>query len=175
MYHSFRECLEDYENFLLHVQNAKGYKYRRIQGWTDPLKVISEIRIGTGTNEKPEGYFTDPNYVTKIMNLINSYDLTKYDAVMGEDVTAQQPEPDTTTEPTGTIYRVQLGAYKTKGNAKASASATTARTGLSCFYEYEADKLYHVYCGSFSDRANADQRVRQLSAMGVSCLVKEVG
>jgi len=175
VYHSFRECLEDYENFLLHVQNAKGYKYRRIQGWTDPLKVISEIRIGTGTNEKPEGYFTDPNYVTKIMNLINSYDLTKYDAVMGEDVTAQQPEPDTTTEPTGTIYRVQLGAYKTNGNAKASASATTARTGLSCFYEYEADKLYHVYCGSFSDRANADQRVRQLSAMGVSCLVKEVG
>lgn len=95
VYHSFRECMEDYVNFLLHVQNSKGYKYRRIQGWTDPLSVISAIRIGTGTNEKPEGYFTDPDYVTKIMNLINSYNLDKYHVVMEETAAGPQQTAET--------------------------------------------------------------------------------
>ena len=173
-YSDYENCIRDYEMFLLHVRNNKGLKYARIAGMTDPAEVIHAIRIGTGTDSKPEGYCTDPAYETKVLKLIRDYDLTRFDtvAVMPAPV---QPEPEAAPEQSGTIYRVQLGAYKTKGNAKASASATTARTGLSCFYEYEADKLYHVYCGSFSDRANADQRVRQLSAMGVSCLVKEVG
>lgn len=82
VYHSFRECMEDYVNFLLHVSNNKGLKYARIKGWTDPLAVISAIRIGTGTDKEPEGYFTDPNYVDKIMKLIVDYDLSKYSAAV---------------------------------------------------------------------------------------------
>lgn len=90
VYHSFREGLEDYCNFLLHVSNSKGLKYARIQGWTDPQKVISAIRIGTGTDAKPEGYFTDPNYVTKIMKLIQDYNLTQYDSVMAGTIDKYQ-------------------------------------------------------------------------------------
>ena len=94
VYHSFRECMEDYANFLLHVRNNKGLKYARIQGWTDPLAVISAIRIGTGTDAKPEGYFTDPNYVDKIMKLIVDYDLSKYSAAVAQqdDGNAAQPQ-----------------------------------------------------------------------------------
>lgn len=82
VYKSFRECLEDYEAFLLHVKNGKGLKYARIKGLTDPKTVIHYIRIGTGTDAKPEGYCTDPAYENKIMNLINAYNLTNYDSVM---------------------------------------------------------------------------------------------
>ena len=84
VYKSFREGLEDYEAFLLHVQNNKGYKYARIQGLTDPATVIHYIRIGTGTDAQPEGYCTDPAYETKILNLITQYNLTQYDSVMKE-------------------------------------------------------------------------------------------
>ena len=83
VYKNYRECITDYEMFLLNVQNNKGYKYRRIAGWTDPAKVINAIRIGTGTNEKPEGYFTDSKYESKIMRIISEYDLTKYDREAG--------------------------------------------------------------------------------------------
>jgi len=90
VYRTFRECIEDYENFLLHVQNNKGLKYARVKGWTDPLQVISAIRIGTGTDAHPEGYFTDPNYVDKIMKLIVDYNLTQYDQSAPEE-----PKEDT--------------------------------------------------------------------------------
>lgn len=93
VYRTFRECIEDYENFLLHVQNNKGLKYARIQGWTDPMAVISAIRIGTGTDAVPEGYFTDPNYVDKIMKIIVDYNLTQYDQASQP---APEPKEDTT-------------------------------------------------------------------------------
>ena len=81
-YTDYRNCIEDYENFLLHVKNDKGYKYRRIQGMTDPAAVIHAIRIGTGTNANPEGYCTDPSYETKILKLIRDYNLQQYDGEM---------------------------------------------------------------------------------------------
>lgn len=84
VYHTFRECIEDYENFLLYVRNDKGYKYRRVQGKSDPAEVINIIRIGTGTNSKPEGYCTDPSYETKILKIIKDYNLTQYDSGMTE-------------------------------------------------------------------------------------------
>lgn len=93
VYRSFRECMEDYVNFLLHVRNNKGLKYARIQGWTDPLAVISAIRIGTGTDKNPEGYFTDPDYVDKIMKLISDYNLTQYRVGQEQQATGEAEEP----------------------------------------------------------------------------------
>ena len=78
-YTDYYECIRDYEMFLLNVRNNKGYKYRRIQGWTDPRQVIEAIRIGSGTAEHPEGYFTDPDYVEKTMNMISQYNLRRFD------------------------------------------------------------------------------------------------
>lgn len=75
VYHTFRECLEDYCRFLLGVSNAKGKKYARIKGVTDPLTAINIVRVGTGTDAHPEGYFTDSGYVTKIMDIIKRYGL----------------------------------------------------------------------------------------------------
>lgn len=86
VYKSFRECLEDYEAFLLHVKNNKGLKYARIKGVTDPAKAVNIIRVGTGTDKKPEGYCTDPDYERKILEIIKKHDLTKYDSAMTRTV-----------------------------------------------------------------------------------------
>lgn len=174
VYHSFRECMEDYVNFLLHVQDSKGYKYRRIQGWTDPLSVISAIRIGTGTNDRPEGYFTDPNYVTKIMNLINGYDLTRFDVVMVDDDADPQQEPVPSPAQADTKYRVQIGAYEVLRYADAAEARVMERTGLGCFRENEADGYIHIFCGSFSEKANAKKRKKLLKDADIDCDIKEV-
>lgn len=83
VYKDYRQCITDYEQFLLNVQNSKGYKYRRIAGWTDPAKVINAIRIGTGTNTNPEGYATDPDYETKVLKCIKENNLTRFDKQAG--------------------------------------------------------------------------------------------
>lgn len=97
VYKSFKECLSDYEAFLLHVRNDKGYKYASIAGMKDPAAVIHKIRIGTGTDLNPEGYCTDPNYETKILKIINQFNLTQYDYVM----------PDEKPAPSGDKYVVR--------------------------------------------------------------------
>ena len=84
-YSDYEECIRDYEMFLLHVQNNKGLKYARIAGMTDPAAVIHVIRIGTGTDAKPEGYATDPSYETKVLKIIQENNLTRFDT-RGEEV-----------------------------------------------------------------------------------------
>ena len=163
VYHSFRECLEDYVNFLLYVRNDKGYKYRRIQGVADPAEVIHVIRIGTGTDKAPEGYCTDPNYEPKILKLIKDYNLTKYDSVMAPK---EEQETKQAMEPAATRYRVQVGAYRQKGNATQRIKQIKKQAKLDSFMEHT--DLYRVYCGSFESEENAKARVNILD----NCRIK---
>lgn len=83
------------------------------------------------------------------------------------------PTPTPTPEPTGKIYRVQVGAYKKKGNANNRVKSVKSASGFDCFAEKEADG-YHVYCGSFTLPENATRRVNELKRSGISAFVKEV-
>ena len=168
-YSDYENCIRDYEMFLLHVQNSKGYKYRRIQGMTDPAEIIHAIRIGTGTDSHPEGYCTDPAYEGKILKLIKDYDLTKFDMIAG--INPPNAEAPATS---GTKYRVQIGAYKRRTNANNSVQRIQDKAGLSCFIEKESDGLYHVYCGSYSVKENAEARVKELRKKGERPVIKEV-
>lgn len=161
VYHSFRECLEDYVNFLLYVRNDKGYKYRRLQGLSDPKTVINIIKTGTGTNTDPEGYCTDPNYETKILNLIKEYKLTKYDEAMPDYVNPNAGPP----EPVYSAYRVWVGSYKAKKNSDLRQKKLKTVADMDTFVE--KDGKYHVYCGSFSAEENAKARVEELNARGI--------
>ena len=58
--------LKDHSTFLL-----VNSRYNGIQYVTDPLKAITLIHNA--------GYATDPSYVTKIMSLVNGYNLTRFD------------------------------------------------------------------------------------------------
>lgn len=133
VYHTFRECIEDYENFLLYVRNDKGYKYRRVQGKTNPAEVINIIRVGTGTNSKPEGYMTDPKYETKILSLIQQYNLTQFDSVMDDEKEryAVQRSLDET--------QFRLGLYKDLENAKRKAEENWG------YKVYDVETTFCVY------------------------------
>ena len=162
VFNSYAESLLDFEMFLSWVKVGNQYKYRRVVGMTDPYEVISAIRAGIGTESSPQGYFTDKNYRTKIMNLINQYDLTKYDkiAMDGTDVpVATSPEvmTDTQVNPQSTSdvslivdrYKVgsniksgkivdQKGAFTNLDNAKKLADQTGCKvfdmTNGACIY-----------------------------------------
>ena len=166
VYTDYENCIRDYEMFLLHVQNNKGYKYARVAGITDPAQAIRVIVVGTGTDENPEGYMTDPNYAPKILKLIKDYNLTQFDV----DVPAPTPQPTPTPtppapEPTGKKYRVRVGIYNQMKYLEKLRSRIKEATGLDCFTEGHSDGT-HIYCGSFDNEGNAKEREKLLNDAG---------
>ena len=105
-YKNYAECIRDYEMFLLHVRNDLGYKYRSVQGLTDPRSVITVISRG--------GYATDPAYIEKVMRIIEQENLAKYD----EEV-IKVPEKDRyVVRRRWSEKQYQLGAFHKLENAK---------------------------------------------------------
>ena len=159
VYSSYRQCMEDYAGFLLHVRNDKGLKYARIKGVKNPAEAIHIIRIGTGTDAHPEGYATDSGYETKILNLIKKYNLTQYDSTL--PIPTPEPEPVAGKK----MYRVQVEADRKKEAADATCKLIKNRTkkidpagkGYDCFIE-KAGSWNRVFCGSFEDLKNAEKR-----------------
>ena len=154
VYDSYRQCMEDYAAFLLHVRNDKGLKYACIEGWTDPAKVIHRIRIGTGTDAHPEGYATDSGYEKKVLNLISKYNLTQYDGIAPIPVPTPAPEKKT-------MYRVQVEADRKKEQAEETAANIYHRTQHECFLE-QGGGWWRVFCGSFKDKAKAEARRQEI-------------
>ena len=104
VYKNYRNCIEDYEQFLRNVQSGGKYKYRQVIGMTDPQEVITAISKG--------GYATDPSYITKVMSIIKENNLTQYDP-KGEVSVMYK---------VGTAWKDgkcmdQIGAYEKKENA----------------------------------------------------------
>ena len=84
VYTDYKNCIEDYEQFLRNVRNDKGYKYRAVIGDTDPERVITTISKG--------GYATDPSYITKVLKIIKENNLTQYDPKEEQEVAKTIPE-----------------------------------------------------------------------------------
>ena len=146
VYKDYENCIRDYEMFLLNVKSGGAYKYRKVAGMTDPQEVITAISNG--------GYATDPSYITKVMNLINQYDLTKYDKEAGVKAESNTKTTETkkTTNETKSVtpYRVgtgwkngscvgQVGAYDYLDNAKKQADKLG---GSYAVYDNTGKKVY---------------------------------
>lgn len=111
-YKDYENCIRDYEMFLLHVRNDLGYKYRSVQGLTDPRSVITVISRG--------GYATDPAYIEKVMRIIEQENLAKYD----EEV-IKVPEKDRyVVRRRWSEKKYQIGAFRILDNAKRLADQT---------------------------------------------------
>lgn len=128
VYTDYENCIRDYEMFLLHVKNDAGYKYRSVQGQTDPRTVIATISRG--------GYATDPSYIEKVIKVIQENDLTKYDKQAG--VTYVDDWYRVAQDYKNGKYIGQTGAYSVKANAIAAAD----REGLNVYDQ--AGKLVHT-------------------------------
>ena len=111
VYPDYKTCILDYEMFLTWVKSGGNYKYRDVVGMTDPTQVITIIST--------RGYATDPAYIQKVLNIINQYDLTKFDKEVGVNskvanvdryIVAKAYENGKATN--------QLGAFSVLDNAK---------------------------------------------------------
>ena len=69
-----------------------------------------------------------------------------------------------TSKPSGTIYRVQCGAFSVKANADKLAAQLKAK-GFDT-YMVIVDKLYKVQTGAYSVKANADAQLKKVKAAG---------
>lgn len=67
-------------------------------------------------------------------------------------------------QPSGTLYRVQTGAYKQKANADAQLAKVKA-AGFDT-YMVQAGGLYKIQVGAYSKKANADAMAAKLKAAG---------
>ncbi len=72
----------------------------------------------------------------------------------------ETPQPS----PSGTLYRVQTGAYKNKANADSQLTKVKA-AGFDT-YMVQAGGLYKIQVGAFREKANADAMAAKLKAAG---------
>lgn len=75
------------------------------------------------------------------------------------------PQPS----PSGTLYRVQTGAYKQKANADTQLAKVKA-AGFDT-YMVKAGGLYKIQVGAFSVKANADAMAAKLKAAGFDTFI----
>lgn len=78
--------------------------------------------------------------------------------------TAQSVTPPT---PSGTLYKVQCGAYSKKSNADNLAS-NLKKCGFDSYIYRDTDGLYKVQCGAYSKKENAEKQVQAIKAKGFS-------
>ena len=103
--------------------------------------------------------------------------LTEFHDRLGEaasgGIVNSKTEPSKTEKPstneTGSLHRVQVGAFSIKKNATAKCNAVKA-AGFDAFV-VQVGALWKVQVGAFSVRANADAMVKNLQDAGFSALV----
>ena len=72
------------------------------------------------------------------------------------------------------VYRVQIEADKDKVRAESTAVECQVKTGFGAFVELMSDGLYHVFCGSFTVKENAEYRKEQIEGAYPNAFVKTV-
>lgn len=92
------ECIEDsiadHSAYLLNAANGSKQRYAGLQGEKDYKKAIRIIKDG--------GYATDPEYVSKIENIIERWELTRFNADADTGTDNKKPENDNKNAENGT-------------------------------------------------------------------------
>lgn len=110
-YPNIEESIKDRCAYLLGAQNGDDLRYDGIKDCKDYREQITLIKNG--------GYATDVNYVSKICNIIQRFDLDIYDAQMAEGAPAEQYY----VRKTWADADSQLGAYEELQNAQKAVNA----------------------------------------------------
>lgn len=171
-----------------------------IGAWLDAAKTTHRYpnvnKIKNAENQvkllKAGGYATDVKYVDKLLNIINRFNLTQYDAGINPEVWEGVEDNQTVLPDTSiSYYRVasdykdgkyvgQTGAFTNKDGALATGKASNLNV-----YDpdgkiiYEAPKAakwtYMVRCGRFSQKQNADKMIATLAANGIGAILVKDG
>lgn len=185
-YACLEDSVKDHSAYLLGAKNGDKKRYEGLTDCKNYKDAITLIKNG--------GYATDSKYVDKICNIIERYNLARYDKeLVAEEVEVpveqnnntepKDPEPATKTQ----YYRVgqdwrngvcvgQIGAYLVLDNAKKQADAHNMKV----FDEdgkvvYTRADQYRVQCGSFNDINNAKRMVERVKDTGYDCILMKYG
>ncbi len=109
-YPSIAESIGDHSAYLLGAMNGSEKRYKGLKNCKDYRKAITIIKNGD--------YATDPKYIDKICNLIERWNLTKYDSKI-----VSQEEKYYRVRKTWTNPKSQKGAFESLENAKGCADA----------------------------------------------------
>jgi len=141
-YKTVEDSIKDHSAYLLGAMNGSKKRYEGLLNAKTAKDAITIIKNG--------GYATDPNYISKILKLIDRFNLDQYDSEI-TGVVKKEEAP----APAKTYYRVQVGRFKSLALAKGWAATVTDITRMQCSVEiYEDD--YQVVCGSFTNKEKAD-------------------
>lgn len=150
-YDSWEESVENHSAFL-----KANKRYKEVIGETDYKKACETI--------KAAGYATDPDYVSKLVKLIEDYELTEFDA----EAVNQEAEKEAVADKK--YYRVQAGAFRRKEGANLMAEKIK-KTGHTDVFVKLLNGLYKVQVGAYSQKSNAEATVKKLKAAGISCFI----
>lgn len=148
-YDSWEESVEDHSAFL-----KANKRYKEVIGETDYKKACEAI--------KAAGYATDPDYVEKLVKLIEDYELTEFDGAAVNQEAEKEAAADKK------YYRVQAGAFRRKEGANLMAEKIK-KTGHTDVFVRLLNGLYKVQVGAYSQKSNAEATVKKLKAAGISC------
>lgn len=110
VYPTWLESLEDLADKYKNGVSWDPNKYKAVIGCSNYKEAAQAV--------KDAGYATDISYVTKLTDIIEQYDLTKYD-----EIVIEAPKK---------LYYVQVGAYSSKENAERMAAQLT-KAGFPAF------------------------------------------
>lgn len=79
--------------------------------------------------------------------------------------TFKESTSSSATNTSGSLYRVQCGAFASKPNAE-SLALKLNRSGFTTYIYIDSDGLYKVQCGAYSKKANAENQVKLLKSKG---------
>lgn len=145
-YDSWEESVEDHSAFL-----KANKRYKEVIGEIDYKKACEAI--------KAAGYATDPDYVEKLVKLIEDYELTEFD---GGAVNQEAEDKK--------YYRVQAGAFRRKEGANLMAEKIK-KTGHTDVFVKLLNGLYKVQVGAYTKKCNAEATVKKLKVAGISCFI----
>ena len=150
-YDSWEESVEDHSAFL-----KANKRYKEVIGETDYKKACEAI--------KAAGYATDPDYVEKLVKLIEDYELTEFDGAAVNQEAEKEAAADKK------YYRVQAGAFRRKEGANLMAEKIK-KTGHTDVFVKLLNGLYKVQVGAYTKKCNAEATVKKLKAAGISCFI----
>ena len=173
-YPNCEASIADRAAYFMNATNGKNKRYPGIAGERDYKTVISIIKAG--------GYATDPNYVDKLINLVERWGLFKYDDVEMPDIGNGDILPETGNQwyrvrlSWGTSMSGQIGAYhdfeKAKQKVDQNPRYKVFDESGNVLYEIKKSE-YKVQVGSFSNKEYAERRVLDLKKDGISSFLFE--
>lgn len=121
-YADMESSIADHSAYLIAAMKGSVPRYAGLKGCTDYKTAVQIIKDG--------GYATDPNYVSKLCNLIEKYNLTVYDA--GE--TISEPVPEAPVAPSlPYLVRVKIPNLRIRKGAGVDKTFTNIYTGKGVF------------------------------------------